>query len=134
MGQIVSGKKKFIELGNLEVRRDWGFAGDYVEAMWLMLQEKIPDDYVVATGKNWSIKELLSVAFEQAEIKDWEKFVKVNPLFLRPAELVSLKGDSSKAKSVLGWSPKTSFNDLIKLMVNEDIKGIQLNEQRSFNG
>ena len=122
VAQIVSGKKKFIELGNLEARRDWGFAGDYVEAMWLMLQEKTPDDYVVATGKNWSIKELLSVAFEYADIKNWEKYVKVNPLFLRPAELVSLKGDSSKAKEVLGWSPRTSFNDLIKLMVNEDIK------------
>jgi len=90
--------------------------------MWLMLQEKTPDDYVVATGKNWSIKELLSVAFEYADIKNWEKYIKVNPLFLRPAELVSLKGDSSKAKEVLGWSPRTSFNDLIKLMVNEDIK------------
>ena len=87
-----------------------------------MLQEKTPDDYVVATGKNWSIKELLSVAFEYVDIKNWENYVKVNPLFLRPAELVSLKGDSSKAKEVLEWSPRTSFNDLIKLMVNEDIK------------
>jgi len=111
-----------IELGNLDARRDWGFAGDYVEAMWMMLQQDDPDDYVIATGKTWSIKELLDRAFGHIGINDWTGCVVQNPDFIRPAEVPHLKGNPSKAKDKLGWEPKTSFDDLVTMMMEADIK------------
>lgn len=122
VAQIVTGKKDIIELGNLDARRDWGFAGDYVEAMWMMLQRDEPDDFVISTGKTWSIEELLTYAFEHAGIDDWKKYVKQNPAYMRPAELYHLKGDSTKANDVLGWKPKTSFKELVHMMVDADVE------------
>jgi len=109
-----------ISLGNLDARRDWGYAKDYVEAMWLMLQQDTPDDYVVATGETHTVKELVEVAFSRAGL-DWEKFVKIDPAFIRPAEVDLLIGDPTKAKTQLGWQLKTSFKDLIELMVDYDL-------------
>jgi len=122
IAQIKAGLIDHIELGNLDAKRDWGFAGDYVEAMWMMMQKDEPDDYVISTGKTWSIEELLEVAFNSAGIEDWRPYVKQNPAYMRPAELYYLKGDSTKAKEKLGWEPKTTFNELIKLMVEADIE------------
>lgn len=121
VARIKHGLSDRIELGNLDARRDWGFAGDYVEAMWMMLQQETPDDYVIATGKTWSIRDLLTLAFEYADIKDWDRYIVQNPKFMRPAEVPHLKGDPSKAKNDLGWEPKTSFQDLVSMMVKEDI-------------
>lgn len=123
VARIILGKQQKLELGNLESKRDWGFAGDYVEAMWLMLQQNQPDDYVIATGENHSVKELAELAFEIAGVKDWKKYVVSNkPKYLRPAEVDYLVGDYSKAKKVLGWKPKTSFRELVKMMLHEDIR------------
>ncbi len=113
---------KELRLGSLEPKRDWGFAGDYVEAMYLMLQQAKPDDFVVATGENHSVKEFVEAAFKAAGLRDWEKYVKIDPRFKRPAEVPNLKGKSDKARKVLGWKPKTSFEDLVKAMVEADIK------------
>jgi len=121
VARIKHGLSDRIELGNLDSRRDWGFAGDYVEAMWMMLQQETPDDYVIATGNTWSIRDLLTLAFEYADIKDWDRYIVQNPKFMRPAEVPHLKGDPSKAKNDLGWEPKTSFQDLVSMMVKEDI-------------
>jgi GDPmannose 4,6-dehydratase len=121
VARIKHGLSDRIELGNLDARRDWGFAGDYVEAMWMMLQQETPDDYVIATGNTWSIRDLLTLAFEYADIKDWDRYIVQNPKFMRPAEVPHLKGDPSKAKNDLGWEPKTSFQDLVSMMVKEDI-------------
>ena len=109
-------------MGNLDAKRDWGFAGDYVEAMWLMLQQDDPDDYVVSTGVQHSIHDLLDIAFSAAEIQGWTDYVETAPAFKRPAELHSLCGNNSKAKNILGWQPKTSFKELVQMMVEEDIK------------
>ncbi len=122
VAQIKCGKADKIILGNLDAKRDWGFAGDYVEAMWLMLQQDDPDDYVVSTGVQNSIRDLLDIAFDAAEIKDWAGYVETAPAFKRPAELHSLCGNNSKAKNILGWQPKTSFKELVHMMVKEDIK------------
>ena len=122
VAQIKCGKADKIVLGNLDAKRDWGFAGDYVEAMWLMLQQDDPDDYVVSTGVQHSIQDLLDIAFHAAEIKDWSNYVQTAPAFKRPAELHSLCGNNSKAKNILGWQPKTSFKELVHMMVEEDIK------------
>lgn len=122
VAQIKCGKADKIILGNLDAKRDWGFAGDYVEAMWLMLQQDDPDDYVVSTGVQHSIRDLLDIAFHAAEIKDWAGYVETAPAFKRPAELHSLCGNNSKAKNILGWQPKTSFKELVHMMVKEDIK------------
>jgi len=122
IARIKSGFQDHIELGNLDSRRDWGFTGDYVEAMWMMMQQDEPDDYVISTGKTWSIEELLEVAFNTVGITDWKPYVKQNPVYMRPAELYHLKGDPTKAKEKLGWESKTTFNELIKLMVEADIK------------
>lgn len=124
VARIKLGRASEIRLGNLEAKRDWGFAGDYVKAMWLMLQQQKPDDYVIATGKTHSVRELVQVAFNYAGL-DWEKHVKVDKEFLRPAEVDLLVGDSSKAKKVLGWEPKVSFEEMIKMMVDADIKRLQ---------
>jgi GDPmannose 4,6-dehydratase len=121
---IKKGLESELRLGNLEARRDWGFAKDYVEAMWLMLQQEKPDDYVVATGETHSVQEFLEEAFACAGL-DWRKHVKVDAKYFRPAEVDLLLGDPSKAKAVLGWTPKVSFKELVRLMVNADLEGVR---------
>ena len=111
-----------LRLGNLDASRDWGYAGDYVEAMWSMLQQERPDDYVICTGETHTIREFLDVAFSHINISDWSNFVVIDPEFYRPAEVDFLKGDATKANTVLNWKPKTSFSELVKLMVDSDIK------------
>ncbi len=121
--RIKLGKQKKLILGSLEPKRDWGFSGDYVEAMWIMLQQEKPEDYVIATGENHSVKEFVELAFKAVGIENWEKYVEYdNPLHKRPAEVDYLIGDASKARKVLGWTPKTSFEDLIKMMVEADLQ------------
>ena len=110
-------------LGNLEARRDWGYAGDYVNAMWLMLQQDIPDDYVIATGEAHSVKEFCQHAFDRVNLY-WEKYVEVDPKFYRPAEVDILLGDSGKAKRTLGWKPEVGFQELVQKMVDSDLKAI----------
>jgi len=110
-----------LRLGNLDARRDWGFAGDYVRAMWLMLQQDKPDDYVIATGETHSVEELVSVAFDYVGL-DWHNHVVQDPQFMRPAEVDFLVGDASKARRVLGWEPKVTFADLIRMMVDADLE------------
>lgn len=125
VARIKLGMKDKIVLGNLDSKRDWGFAGDFVEAMWLMLQQESPDDYVVATGKQHTIEEVLDIAFNHVGIEDWKKYVESDPRFKRPAELHSLCGDSSKARNKLGWKPKTRFDDMIRMMTEADVKRLQ---------
>jgi len=121
--RISLGKQDKLELGSLEPKRDWGFAGDYVEAMWLMLQQENPDDFVISTGENHSVKEFVELAFGIVGIKDWKKHVVSNhEKYLRPAEVDYLIGDYSKAKKVLNWEPKTSFKQLVEMMVQADIE------------
>lgn len=138
IANIKLGKQKFVELGNLNAIRDWGYAGDYVEAMWLMLQQEKPDDFVIASGKNHSIREFAQAAFKAIDIEvEWvgkeldevgkdkktgEILIKVNPKFYRPADVECLQGDCSKAKKILGWEPKVSFEELVKIMVEWDLK------------
>jgi GDPmannose 4,6-dehydratase len=109
-----------LRLGNLDAKRDWGFAGDYVEAMWLMLQQDKADDYIIATGKTWTIRELCRIAFEYVGL-DWEKYVTVDPRLVRPLETGPLVGDPSKAKRLLGWEPRTSFERLVGMMVDNHL-------------
>lgn len=111
-----------LRLGNLEAYRDWGYAGDYVEAMWMMLQQESPDDYVICTGKTHTIREFLDVAFKHAGIDNWSEHVVQDPEFYRPAEVDYLRGCNEKAANTLGWTPKHSFEDLVKLMVEHDIQ------------
>lgn len=111
-----------LSLGNLEAKRDWGFAGDYVEAMRMMLQSEKPDDYVIGTGENHSVKEFVKLAFKYAGINDWEKHVVIDVRFKRPAEVPNLKARATKAQKQLGWKAKTSFEDLVKMMVEADLK------------
>src|SRR5208337_3091748 len=115
------GLAKELRMGNLEAKRDWGFAGDYVEAMWLMLQQSTPDDYVVASGECHTVQELCEVAFEQVGL-DWRDHVVVDPRFVRPAEVDLLLGDAAKARRVLSWQPKTSFRELVATMVEGDLE------------
>ncbi len=119
--RIHLGKQDHIELGNLEPKRDWGYAGDYVEGMWLMLQQDKPDDFVLATGETHSIGEYLDLAFKEVGINDWKPYVKQNPAFMRPAEVDILLGNPSKAENVLGWKRKVDFPGLVKMMVEYDI-------------
>jgi len=122
VARISLGKQKKIVLGNLDSKRDWGYAGDYVEAMWLMLQQDSPDDYVIATGETHSIEEFVIEAFKIIGIDDWKSYVESNdPKFMRPAEVDYLIGDYSKANKVLGWKPKTSFKQLVEMMVKADL-------------
>jgi GDPmannose 4,6-dehydratase len=121
VARISLGLQDSVALGNLEARRDWGYAGDYVEAMWRMLQQDTPDDFVIATNETHSIRELLSVAFRRVGIEDWERYVTQDPRFFRPAEVDLLIGDASKAKEILGWTPTVSFTDLIHMMVDSDL-------------
>ena len=122
VARIHLGLTDHISLGNLEALRDWGYAPDYVEAMWLMLQQDTPDDFVIATGETRSIREFLDAAFSFIGIEDWSGYVKIDEKFMRPAEVDILRGNYSKANEKLGWSPKTSFNDLVRIMVENDIK------------
>ena len=114
-----------LRLGNLEAFRDWGYAGDYVEAMWMMLQQDSPDDYVICTGKTHTIRKFLDVAFSHVDIKDWSEYVVQDPEFYRPAEVDYLRGCNQKAQEVLGWKPKHSFKDLVKLMIESDLNDIK---------
>lgn len=123
VARISLGKQETVELGNLDAKRDWGFAGDYVEAMWLMLQKDKPDDYVVATGETHSVQEFVEIAFNTVGISDWEKYVVSNvEAHMRPAEVDYLIGDASKAKHDLGWEPRTSFRQLVEGMVEADLE------------
>lgn len=122
VARIKYGLQEKLVLGNLEARRDWGFAGDYVEAMWLMLQQDSPEDYVVATGTTHSVQEFVIAAFAHAGIKDWQKYVKVDPLFFRPAEVDQLIGDASKARQQFGWRPRVTFEQLVSMMVESDLE------------
>ncbi len=119
VARIKEGKANSISLGNLDAQRDWGFAGDYVRAMWLMLQHDEPDEFVIATGKTRTIEELCRVAFDVVGL-DWRDYVETDPRFMRPAEVDLLVGDSSKANNVLGWRPETSFEEMIEMMVESD--------------
>jgi GDPmannose 4,6-dehydratase len=125
VAQIKLGLSKEIRLGNLESKRDWGFAGDYVEAMWLMLQQKNPDNYIISTGETHSIRDFLDIAFNRVGIKKWEKYVKIDPQFKRPAELFILKGKADKARKVLNWKPKVKFKKLVEMMVDADMKRLK---------
>ena len=122
--KIKLGMEKELRLGNLEAKRDWGFAGDYVEAMWLMLQQEKPDDYVIGTGENHTVKEFVEVAFGVLGL-DWQKYVVVDENFFRPLEVHALLANPEKAKKKLGWEPKTKFDDLVKIMVEDDLAAAQ---------
>jgi len=122
VAQIKLGLASDIHLGNLDARRDWGFAGDYVKAMWLILQPEKPDDYVIGTGVNHSVRDFVEAAFKVAGISDYEKYVKIDQKYIRPAEVNDLKADASKAKNKLGWQPETNFDELVKMMVEADLK------------
>ncbi len=121
VAKIKLGLANELRLGNLEAKRDWGFAKDYVEAMWMMLQQDEPEDYIIATGKQHSVKEFVEIAFSHVGL-DWKKYVVVDKNFFRPAEVENLLGDPTKAKQKLGWAPKVSFEELVSMMVDEDIK------------
>ncbi|MEC9181453.1 MAG: GDP-mannose 4,6-dehydratase [Actinomycetota bacterium] len=122
VARIKLGLQDEIVLGNLDSKRDWGYAGDYVRAMWLMLQHDTPEDFVIATGETHSIHEFLDLAFAEVGIDDWQPYVRQDPKFLRPAEVDELTGDASKAKEVLGWEPEVSFAQLVKMMVENDLE------------
>ncbi len=121
IGRIKLDLQQKLYLGNLESKRDWGFAGDYVEAMWMMLQQETPDDYVIATGESHSVKEFLDLAFSHAGL-DWQKHVEVDPRYFRPTDVDYLQGDSTKARKKFGWEPKIGFDPLVKMMVEHDME------------
>ena len=124
VANIKCGRQRELFLGNLEARRDWGYAGDYVEAMWLMMQQPEPDDYVIATGETHTVREFLDEAFGYAGL-DWREFVKKDPHYLRPAEVDRLEGDASKARERLGWKPRVGFKQLVKMMVDADMARVK---------
>jgi GDPmannose 4,6-dehydratase len=119
---IAAGVQSELVLGDLDAQRDWGYAGDYVEAMWLMLQQDEPGDYVIATGRTHTVRDCVQIAFDEAGVDDWERYITIDPAFLRPAEVDQLIGDPAKAKELLGWEPKTSFEELIRLMTRADLE------------
>ncbi len=121
--RIKRGLQQELKLGNLDARRDWGFAGDYIEAMWLMLNQPEPIDYVIATGKSHQVRDLVAVAFERVGL-DWERYVRIDPALVRPAEVDLLLGDASLAKSRLGWEPRVDFEGLIRMMVDADLAAL----------
>jgi GDPmannose 4,6-dehydratase len=123
VARIKLGLADSLALGNLDAHRDWGFAGDYVRAMWLMLQQPTADDYVIATGVSHSVRELVEIAFGRVGL-DWEKYVRTDPKFLRPAEVDHLIGNPAKAKKVLGWEPKVNFKQLVEMMVDADVERV----------
>jgi GDPmannose 4,6-dehydratase len=122
---IKLGLQDEIVMGNLDARRDWGFAGDYVNAMWLMLQQDEADDYVISTGETHSIEELLTVAFGHVGIDDWKQYVRQDPRFMRPAEVDLLIGDATKARTKLGWQPEVGFEELVRMMVDSDMAALK---------
>ena len=124
VARVKLGLAKELRLGNLDAKRDWGFAGDYVEAMWMMLQQDEPDDYVVAMGENHSVQELVEIAFGVVDL-DWREFVKIDPAFIRPAEVDLLIGDATKAHAKLGWKPRMSFPELVRTMVEADLQRLR---------
>jgi GDPmannose 4,6-dehydratase len=124
VARIKLGAQRKLRLGNLDALRDWGFAGDYVKAMWLMLQQPEPDDFVIATGEKHSVRELVEIAFSHVGLP-WEEFVEIDPSLIRPAEVNRLCGDATKARTKLGWSPEVSFEQLVKMMVDADLKRVQ---------
>lgn len=125
VARIVAGQQKKIYMGNLDAKRDWGYAKDYVRAMWLMLQQEAPDDYVVATGETYSVREFLDLAFGYVNL-DWQAYIEFDERYLRPAEVELLIGDPSKAKAKLGWAPSVTFEELVHLMVEADLKALGL--------
>jgi GDPmannose 4,6-dehydratase len=131
--RIKLGLQDKLFLGNLDARRDWGFAGDYVEAMWLMLQQDKPDDFVIATGQCNTVREFLDHAFEHLNL-DWHKFVEIDPRYFRPAEVDELRGDMTKARTILKWEPKVKFRELVRMMVDADLKDIRENGDRRGDG
>ncbi len=122
VARIKAGLDKKIYLGNLDAKRDWGYAPEYVEAMWIMLQAEKPDDYVVGTGESHSIKDFLEIAFKKADLGDWKQYVEIDKQYFRPTEVENLIADATKIKNQLGWEPKTKFEDLVGIMVEADIK------------
>lgn len=122
--RIKMGLQKELRMGNLDAKRDWGFAGDYVRAMWLMLQQEQPQDFVVGTGKNHSVQEFIELAFSRLDLK-WQDYVVEDEVFMRPAEVDALLADSTKAKEVLGWKPEVSFQGLVEMMVDSEMAGLQ---------
>jgi GDPmannose 4,6-dehydratase len=124
VARIKLGRSNELRLGNLKAHRDWGFAGDYVRAMWLMLQQAEPDDYVIATGQSHSVQDLVEIAFAYADL-DWSRYVKQDPALIRPAEVDHLIGDASKAKEQFGWTPSIDFKGLVEMMVDEDLRRLQ---------
>lgn len=129
VARIKKGLDKKLYLGNLDARRDWGYAPEYMEAAWMMLQQPEPDDYVIGTGESHSVKDFLIAAFKHAGINDWEKYVEIDPRYFRPTEVEDLIADASKAKQKLGWEPKTKFDELVKIMVDADLEKVN-KEQR----
>lgn len=125
IAHILAGKQRYLYLGNLEAKRDWGYAPEYVEAMWLMLQQGKPDDYVIGTGETHSVKEFVKEAFNYAGL-DWEKYVKIDPRYFRPTEPEVLIADASKARKELGWEPKVTFKELVRIMVDADMEALAL--------
>ena len=122
VARIHLGLSDYVTLGNLDAKRDWGYSPDYVQSMWMMLQQDEPDDYVIATGKEHTIREFLDAAFTTVDITDWEKYVLQDERYMRPAEVAVLVGDSTKAKEKLGWTPTTPFEEMVRRMVKNDIK------------
>lgn len=129
IANIVTGHQKKLYLGNLNAKRDWGYAPDFVEAMWLILQHDKPDDFVIATGESHSVEDFVSEAFSLVGL-DWRKYVEINPRYFRPNEVDNLQGDYSKANKILGWKPKTSFKDLVKIMVAADLEKVGVSPDR----
>jgi GDPmannose 4,6-dehydratase len=121
LARIKLGRQKKLYLGNLDARRDWGYAGDFVEAMWLMLQQDAPGDFVIATGESHSVREFLTCAAGLCEL-DWTKYVEIDPRYFRPTEVDVLCGDASKARAALGWRPQVGFEELVKMMVEHDLE------------
>jgi len=130
VAEIKLGLSKELKLGNLEAKRDWGFAGDYVKAMWLMLQQEQPDDYVIATGETHSVKEFAEIAFSQVGL-DYQDYLRIDEIFYRPAEVHLLKGDYSKGKEKLGWEPAVSFTELVRMMVDADLEALKHNRSNN---
>jgi len=141
IARIKAGKEDFLYLGNLEAKRDWGYAPEYIEAMWLMLQQDHPGDYVIGTGKSYSVREFVEEAFQYAGM-NWDKYVKTDPRYYRPTEVEYLQADASKALKLLGWSPRIAFQELVKIMVDSDFElenlpcpgeGIRILRRRGFD-
>lgn len=131
VARIKLGLAESISLGNLDSKRDWGFAGDYIEVMWLMLQQAKPQEFVISTGKTYSVRDFLTLAFKEIGVDDFEPYVKIDPAFIRPVELGELSGRNEKAKKMLGWEPKVSFEELVAMMVSRDLERLSQQPRRT---